>query len=139
MATEAIQASSGTRNEAYRPLSAREDPTALGKDDFLKLLVAQLRFQDPLAPMNDREFIAELATFSTLEQMFKLNESFNDVRSLLMIGKKVTYAKTNPDGTLTNGTGTVQAVTYKNGMSYLLLDNGESIDVSSVVQVEGSA
>lgn len=56
------------------------EKNGLGKDSFLKLLVTQLRHQDPTRPMEDREFVAQMAQFSTLEQMTNLN---NEVRSLL--------------------------------------------------------
>ncbi|MBC7325534.1 MAG: flagellar hook capping protein [Moorella sp. (in: Bacteria)] len=57
--------------------TATVSPKDLGKDDFLRLLAAQLRNQDPLNPMSNTEFIAQMAQFSALEQMYNLNESFN--------------------------------------------------------------
>ena len=50
-------------------MDSGEQSTGLGKDAFLKLLVTQMRFQDPLAPLEDRQFITQLAQFSSLEQM----------------------------------------------------------------------
>ena len=47
----------------------------LGKEDFLKLLVAQLTHQDPTNPMNDTEFVAQLATYSSLEQQMTMNKN----------------------------------------------------------------
>jgi flagellar basal-body rod modification protein FlgD len=53
--------------------------TPLGKEDFLQLLVAQLSAQDPLNPMDSREFSAQLAQFSALEQMTNVNKTLEDL------------------------------------------------------------
>jgi flagellar basal-body rod modification protein FlgD len=65
----------------------------LGKDEFLKLLIAQLQHQDPTQPMEDKEFIAQLAEFSSLEQMQQLNAAMTGVNETL----------TENNGILTDG------------------------------------
>jgi flagellar basal-body rod modification protein FlgD len=71
MVSSVASTSSATNSTAPASLSS----TALGKEDFLKLLVAQLQHQDPLNPSDPTEFTAQLAQFSTLEQLFSVNES----------------------------------------------------------------
>ena len=70
----------------------------LGKDAFLRLLIAELSNQDPLNPMEDREFIAQMATFSELEQMQNMNKTLdtmaeaNKFSAISYIGKAVAFS-----------------------------------------------
>lgn len=75
------------------------DRQAMGKDQFLTLLVAQLKHQDPLAPMENQEFTSQMAQFSTVEQLFSVNDnlialqqisaSVNNTQALTLIGKEI--------------------------------------------------
>jgi flagellar basal-body rod modification protein FlgD len=55
----------------------RKTDDTVGKDAFLKLLITQMRYQDPLSPMDNEAFLAQLAQFSSLEQMQQLNQNFD--------------------------------------------------------------
>ena len=61
----------------------RKPQQNLGKDDFLKLLITQLSYQDPTAPMQDKEFIAQMAQFSTLEQMTSMSADFAKLTTMI--------------------------------------------------------
>ena len=79
MSTSAIT-SSGMLPQAS---TSAATAAAMGKTDFLKLLVAQLQHQDPLQPMNNTEFVAQLAQFSSLEQQIESNQNL----SMLQVGQ----------------------------------------------------
>ncbi len=77
-------------------VNGRTASQQLGKDDFLKLLIEQLSHQDPLSPMENTEFIAQMAQFSSLEQITNMSSGFNRLASMLgnseavnLVGKTV--------------------------------------------------
>lgn len=106
----------------------------LGKDDFMKLLVTQLRYQDPMKPMEDKEFIAQMAQFSSLEQMQNLNSYFLSSQAISMIGKKVSWA--DDQGEL--HTGVVSAVHMADGKAKLAIDDS-LIDIEKITSVQDVA
>lgn len=119
-----------TTSTYYQGVRTQEEKSKMGKDDFLKILVTQLSHQDPLQPLQDREFIAQMAQFSNLEQMVNLNKSFTDFTQTQMginsyapmIGKEVSWL--DPD-TQMDQTGTVTGVTMKEGAIRYMVGNQE--------------
>lgn len=94
----------GTATNQANPVAGatREPNNDLGKDAFLKILITQLSNQDPLDPLQDKDFIAQMAQFSTLEQMTNMNKSIeqmaalNKASAVSYIGRVIEY--TDDDG-----------------------------------------
>lgn len=96
---------------------------SLDKEAFLQLLVAQMQYQDPLEPMDNTEYVSQLATFSELEAMNNLNDSMSFQRASQLVGSNVlvrTTSKTTGETYLTQGT--VDYVVYENGKAYLAIN-----------------
>ena len=110
----------------------------LGKDDFLKLLVAQMKNQDPMSPQDNTQSIAQMAQFSSLEQMTNLVQSFDQLdqsmtveRGVSFIGKTVSYVAANGS----SQQGIVQSVDLSGDQPTLTIDGATGIDIASVTQV----
>lgn len=110
----------------------------LGQEDFLKLITVQLSSQDPLKPMEDTAFIAQMAQFSNLEQSTQLAREFSALRSLnelnsagSMLGRQVTVKTDDAEPV----TGVVQAID-RSGASPRLLIDGKLYPASAVTRVE---
>ncbi len=110
----------------------------LGKDQFLKLFVAQLQHQDPMNPMEDTEFMGQMASFSTLEQVTNLAtanaqiaESLNSTSAVSLIGRTVTWT----DADDVSHTGIVEKVTTAGGTPSLTVGGTEGVELSTISQV----
>ena len=109
----------------------------LGKDDFLKLLVAQLKNQDPTDPLKDKEFIAENAQFSSLEQLTNINSAIENLTkseteksfasAANMIGKRVSSSTQSID--LINGKATPVYFNLSNAadVTAIIIDKNNNI------------
>jgi flagellar basal-body rod modification protein FlgD len=119
--------------------------SALGKDAFMKLLVSQLRNQDPLAPAQNEEMLAQLAQFSSLEQMTELNDNIvglavlqqsNALMSQLtsssaLIGQEVRYTDPESGDALW---GKVASVKIDEGLAVLNI-GGKDVPLANVLEV----
>lgn len=92
----------------------------LDKDAFLNLLVTQMRYQDPLNPTQDKDFLAQMAQFSALEQMQNLNTSASMSRAYELMNKDIFANVVNPVNLeITPVAGTVRGVFMQNGNVFL--------------------
>ena len=121
----------------YNQLGTERKPGGeMGKNDFLLLLSAQLKYQDPLEPKSDSDFAAGLAQFTSLEQMQNMNttlEAMNTNQSYSLIGKYV-IAEAVVDGKMGEIPGVVDSIFVKNGVTMAQI--GEYVvPVSSIKEV----
>lgn len=125
-----------------KPSTRSTGKSSLGKDEFLKILMTQLQNQDPLNPMEDKEFIAQMAQFSTLEQttnMASMLEKFINLQSQgdsiikysEMIGKQIEWNDSNNE----TGNGIVKSVKKSDSGFELELEDGSYISVDSIIKV----
>jgi len=78
-----IDATQGTNATTATPQAGTSRADSMGSDAFLKLLVVQLQNQDPTSPQSNTEFIAQLATFSSLEQLTSINKAVTSMSQIL--------------------------------------------------------
>lgn len=96
----------------------------LDKDAFLQLLVAQMKYQDPLEPTSNTEYISQYATFSELEQMQNMSASMDLFRASSLVGETVLLKVRDSQGRTTTVQGNVDYVVYENNKAYLSV-NGD--------------
>ena len=102
---------------------------------FLKMLVTQLKYQDPLAPQDNSQFVSQMAQMSSLSEMKDMSSSLKNSQAYDMIGKKI-YAEVTDATThvTTQYTGVVDSIVIKDGVPYVVVGK-TAIAVSDVLQV----
>jgi flagellar basal-body rod modification protein FlgD len=126
----AIEAVGGVTSGA----GAAPDNLSISQLDFLRILVTQLSFQDPLKPLDNQEFVAQIAQFTTLEQTRQMSDRIDTLlaiqsssQSVGLIGKTVEVATSSGPAQ-----GTVTTVTFQGGQPLLSLQLANGAFVTGV-------
>ena len=114
-------------NQQAAATAASNKAAIMGKDDFLKLLVAQLQHQDPMNPSDNNEFMGQMAQFSALEQMTNISANTGLSQAIGLLGKTVTY------------TGAVEKIVTVDGATKLTIGGVGGIDPSTITEVSTSS
>lgn len=117
--------------------ASKEAGGSLDKDAFLKLLVTQMQYQDPLEPTDNTEYISQLATFSELEEMQNMSNSMDMQRASGLVGQYVYLETTDATGNKKMVEGTVDYVSYSGNKTYLSID-GVLYNLDDLVSVADS-
>ena len=94
----------------------------MDKDAFLQLLVAQMKYQDPLEPTSNTEYISQYAQFSQVEQMQNMAATTELARASSMVGKEVYIKTVDTAGAVRTVTGKVDYVVFENNKAFLAID-----------------
>lgn len=135
-----VSAASSTSN-SQSTTTKNSDSSEIDEEDFMTLLLAQIKNQDPLEPMDNSQFMTQLTQMNSLNVLKSIDANMEDLltedqfsNAAAMIGKKVEYTL---DGTTTL-TGTVSAVTIEDGAVMVTID-GVEVPLSSVTKISETA
>jgi flagellar basal-body rod modification protein FlgD len=130
MSIDAVNTGYDASSVSNETTSSSSSAGELGKDEFLKLFIAQIQYQDPLNPLDSAEFTAQLAQFSSVEQLYGMNSKLGNIEETMnnqseqrdelgYIGKTVKA----DDNTMRVDDGTVQSGSYTiDGSGYVSID-----------------
>lgn len=126
-------------------------PDTMGKDAFMKILIAQLTNQDPTNPMKDNEFIAQMAQFSSLEQTMNLAKAFDKfaeaqnqtqlIQYNQFVGKNVKWHEVSDKKDeagkpiINEGTGIIQSAKFVNGSVVFTMEDGKELTPGNISEV----
>lgn len=150
--------SNGITNDYYLPandpnfkVTDKKDNGALGKDAFLQILITQLQNQDPTSPMDDKEFIAQMAQFSSLEQMQNMTKAMENLlasqeQTQLMnystfVGQEIKWHELTDKVDADNkpiyneGTGVIKELKFVEGEAVFVLADGKEITPGNISSI----
>ena len=136
MSWDPITSLSGpTRTDNASSAATKASAQSLDYDAFLKLLIAQVEFQDPLEPVDSTEYVAQLATFAQVEQSISTNERMAELlmtSRVASIESLVGRTLSSADGTVS---GTVESVRIDDNRSIAKLATGEEVEIGPGITI----
>ncbi|MGN0155193.1 MAG: flagellar hook assembly protein FlgD [Lachnospiraceae bacterium] len=106
-------------NQTVSNANTSNSNSSLDKDAFLKLLVTQMQYQDPLEPTSNTEYMSQLAQFSTVEELQNLSTTFSNNQAMNLTGQYVILNVPDSTGEVNQISGLVDYVTLSDGKTYL--------------------
>ena len=131
--TNGTNGTNGTGNVIDAVFADSNDTVTM--EDFLTLMVAQLKNQDFMNPMDDTAYITQLAQISSMQQMEEMNYNSKSTYVASLIGKTVTAAKFNIKGEVVEKTGPVEKVSLLDGEFVVYVD-GEAYDMNEIMTIQ---
>lgn len=141
-----VSSSNSVSTQTMGATKLTEPQNTLGKDAFMRILVTQMKNQNPLEPLKDTEFIGQMAQFSSLEQLTNLNQAMNQFVGLQgkqsltehadLLGNTV-YWEQEVNGQLQSGEGIVKALSIKNGELIVELEKDNiKVPIDTIQRIE---
>lgn len=140
-----VNATGSSQNTSQQNVISNATKNILGKDDFLKLLMTQLKYQDPMEPTDNKDFIAQMAQFTSLEQMGNISAGFQDLstiqfgllqesassKAISLIGKNVEAVSLETGETIA---GVVTGMKMVDGIPKVIIGSNE-VDLGTITKV----
>lgn len=124
----------GETGKVYNQVFTDEADNGISIDSFLKIMVTQLTNQDFMNPVDDSQFVTQLAQFSTLQQMSDMTSNMKNNYMLSLVGQTVTCAKFSVSGSLIKETGKVERIILADN-DYSIYVNGEKFSLSQIMEL----
>ena len=124
----------GTERRIDAVFTEKKDNSLISPSAFLNLMIAQMRNQDFLNPMDDTQFVTQMAQFSTMQQMMELAEYSKSNYAMSMVGKTVTASRFTVSGGLDTTTGVVKRISLVDNEYVLYIDDKRYM-LSQVMEV----
>ena len=120
----------------------KENPGKLGKDDFMKLLLATLKYQDPTEPMDTAKLLEQTSTMTNMEQMIQMTEASKKsfeaqqrAQGTTMVGKTAVYDTVDADGNAVTTAGKIEAVEFLADGKVLAHIGNQKVDMSDILGI----